>query len=133
MSSIPPAQASCSQHLMSHTEESPLHNEYETSLFSQASLHFCLFKVLCGIRVHYYMEDLVFSFPCRVLDILSETFLLPFCATGTHGEQKCRFLQPSASYLVIQNLCAFHMTFASSKQVTAWSHLVLQTHLTPGS
>lgn len=85
-------------------------------------------------RVHYYMEDLVFSFPCRVLDVLSETFLLPFpCATGTHGEQKCRCLQPSASYLVIQNLCAFRVTFASSKQVTAWSHLVLQTHLTPGS
>lgn len=124
MSSIPPVQAACFQHLMSHTEVSLPQNECETSLFSQASLHLCLFTVLCGMQVHYYMEDLVFSFPCRVLDFLSKTFLLPFpCATGTHGEQKCRLLEPSASYLGIQNICALHMTFASSRRLhgALWS------------
>lgn len=71
INSIPPVQASCFQHLMSHTEESLLHSEYETSLYSKASLRFCLFAVLCGIQVHSYMENLVLSFPCKVLDFPS--------------------------------------------------------------
>jgi len=76
------------------------------------------------MQVRYYVKDLVFSFPCRVLDFISKSFLLHFlCGTGTNGEQKCRLLERSAAYLVIQNLCALHTTFASSKQMPGalWS------------